>query len=254
MKILTTNKRAFLNLTLICFFIISIVTLGAVGITKIMTLNNTTKIVDKKIPLIIIDAGHGGEDGGAVTTHDGGEPIIEKNINLAITLKLRDLLRISGCQVILTREKDKAIYDPESKSLRQKKRSDLRNRLELINQYSDSNTCFVSIHQNKFPDEKYFGTQIFFSTNNPNSEVFAEHVRNNIISKIQPENKREIKPATSKIFLLNNSKIPAITVECGFLSNKQEAQKLITNDYQMKVAASIFGGIVDYWTKNNQNN
>lgn len=189
-------------------------------------------------PLVIIDPGHGGEDGGAVG-HNG---IVEKNINLKISLALRDALKLIGYETIMTREKDKAIYDESAISLRQKKRSDLKNRLSLINKNSGDDSIFISIHQNKFPNEKYSGTQIFFSKNNPLSENLALCVRDGIISKLQPKNDREIKEATSKIFLLNNSKIPSVTIECGFLSNKEEAEKLNDENYQKKLAlCTIFG-------------
>jgi len=190
-------------------------------------------------PLVIIDPGHGGEDGGAVG-HDG---IVEKNINLKISLALRDALKLLGYETIMTREKDKAIYDESAINLRQKKRSDLKNRLSIINKNSNEDSIFISIHQNKFPNEKYSGTQLFFSKNNPKSENLAVYIRENITSKLQPKNEREIKEATSKIFLLNNSKIPSVTIECGFLSNKEESQKLNDENYQKKLALCTLFGI-----------
>ena len=122
---------------------------------------------------VILDAGHGGEDGGAVS--DDG--VIEKDINLSIALKLRDILEVSGYNVIMTREKDIAIYDDDAETLREKKRSDLHNRLDIIEKNSGENTIFVSIHQNKFPDSKYHGTQIFYSKHDPKSMDLATAVR-----------------------------------------------------------------------------
>ncbi|MDR1240781.1 MAG: N-acetylmuramoyl-L-alanine amidase [Oscillospiraceae bacterium] len=218
-----------------------------------ITLMTTHAILNKKNAnyayTLILDAGHGGEDGGAV----GAGGVVEKNINLDISLKTKELFEIFGAEVIMTREKDKAIYDGEAKRLRQKKRSDLRNRLKIIEKNSDDKTVFVSIHQNKFPDSKYSGTQIFYSTNNPSSEELALSVREKIVSAIQPENEREIKPATSKIFLLNNAKIPAITVECGFISNEEEAKKLVDENYQSQMAMSIFCGVNNFINKNADN-
>lgn len=200
-------------------------------------------------PMIIIDPGHGGEDGGAVG-HNG---IVEKNINLKISLALRDVLQLLGYETIMTRENDKAIYDKDSKGLKQKKRSDLRNRLSIIHKNSERNSIFLSIHQNKFPNEKYSGSQIFYSKNNPLSETLASCIKDSIVNSLQPENDREIKEATSKIFLLNKSEIPSVTVECGFLSNKEEAQKLNDESYQRKIALCTASGINDYFNEQKNN-
>ncbi len=205
---------------------------------------------NQKLPnatTVILDAGHGGEDGGAV----GIDGIIEKDINLSITLKLKELLEISGYNVVLTRDKDISIYDDNAQSLREKKRSDLRNRSEIIDKHSNNkNAIFVSIHQNKFPNPKYFGTQIFYSKNDPKSQELANSVKDSVVGLIQPENKRAIKPADKKIFLLNNAEIPAIVVECGFLSNEEEAQKLSSKEYQGKMAFSIYCGILGFLVNN----
>lgn len=191
---------------------------------------------------IIIDAGHGGEDGGAV----GSDGIIEKNINLAIALKLESMLEASGRKVIMTREKDTAIYDDSAKTLKEKKKSDLRNRMGIMNKNKENDSIFVSIHQNKFPDEKYFGTQIFYSVNDEKSLELANKIKDSVTGLLQPENKREIKPANNKIFLLHNAKIPAVIVECGFISNPDEAKKLTNEKYQNEMAFSIFCGITNY--------
>ena len=204
----------------------------------------------KPISRVIIDAGHGGEDGGAV----GVDGIIEKDINLAIALKLKNLLEVSGYEVIMTREKDQAIYDDSAKSLREKKRSDLRNRMGIINKNKEENTVFVSIHQNKFPNPKYFGTQIFYSVNNPQSQELATKLKDSIVGLIQPENDREIKPSNEKIYLLHNAQIPAVIVECGFLSNEQEAKKLTNEKYQTDISFSIYCGITDYFLNVLSNN
>lgn len=198
----------------------------------------------KEIPTIILDPGHGGEDGGAV----GVDGIVEKDINLAISLKLQNFLEASGYKVIMTREKDTAIYDDNLKTLREKKRSDLRNRMGIINKSKEEEkTVFVSIHQNKFPDSKYFGTQIFYSVNDSKSENLANKIKDSVTGLLQPENDREIKPATNKIFLLHNAHIPAVIAECGFISNPEEAAKLKSEKYQNQMAFSIYCGIVNYF-------
>lgn len=197
---------------------------------------------------IIIDAGHGGEDGGAV----GIDGVVEKDINLAISLKLMNLLEASGHKVIMTREKDQAIYDEGSSTLREKKRSDLRNRMGIIKNSKKNNAIFVSIHQNKFPNPKYFGTQIFYSVNDPKSQDLAEKIKESVVGLIQPENTREIKPADKKIYLLHNADIPAVIVECGFLSNSEESKKLVDEKYQSQVAFSIYCGITSYIMNNSE--
>lgn len=196
-----------------------------------------------KTPTIIIDPGHGGEDGGAV----GVDGIYEKNINLSISQKLKNLLEASGYKIIMTRDEDKATYDIDSGTLRQKKRSDLKNRLELIKNNTNDTTIFVSIHQNKFSDSQYFGSQIFYSRNNSLSQELASYIKAAITGLIQPENTREIKPADKNIFLLHNAHIPAIIVECGFLSNDTEAHKLLDENYQNQIAFCVFCGISNYF-------
>ncbi len=235
-------KKDFIFYSTAVLSVLMICSLGFAAYGKIS--EHTEK--QKSDKTIIIDAGHGGEDGGAI----GVDGIIEKDINLAISLKLKDLLQASGYEVIMTREKDKAIYDSGSKSLRQKKRSDLRNRLKIVKDNSENDNIFVSIHQNKFPDEKYFGTQIFYSTKDPLSEELASGIKDSIVNLIQPDNTRAIKPATEKIFLLNNAEIPAVVVECGFLSNDKEAKKLADSQYQSQMAFCIYCGILNYFLNN----
>ena len=195
---------------------------------------------------VVLDPGHGGEDGGAV----GQDGIVEKDINLKIALKLKDLLESVGYDVVMTREEDEAIYDDTAETLREKKRSDLNNRVKIIEKNSDSKTIFVSVHQNKFPNPKYFGTQIFYSKNDQKSEKLASSIKDSVVGFLQSQNKREIKPANKKIFLLNKAQIPAVVVECGFLSNEEEAKKLSSDSYQSKMAFSIYCGIINYFINN----
>ena len=126
----------------------------------------------------------------------------------------------------------------------------LKNRIKIIKNNEGKNSIFVSIHQNKFPKKKYFGTQIFYSDNNEKSQNLATSIRESVVGLIQPNNSREIKPSNKKIFLLENSTIPSVIVECGFLSNEEEARKLATDEYQNKVAFSIYCGIMNYFLNN----
>lgn len=227
-------------------WVIGFVSVFALGFVVYGAISDKIGGEKNDVPTIILDPGHGGEDGGAV----GIDGIIEKDINLSISLKLRDLLQAAGYKVIMTRETDTAIYDDDSKTLREKKRSDLYNRAAIIKDNSKEKTIFVSIHQNKFPNEKYFGSQIFYSKNHAGSQNLASGIKESLVGLIQPENTRETKPADKKIFLLHNAQIPAVIVECGFLSNENEANKLTKPEYQTQLAFSIYCGISNYFINN----
>src|SRR5574344_2316533 len=189
---------------------------------------------------VVIDAGHGGEDGGAVAA-DG---TMEKDINLSISKYLKEMFASVGYNVIMTRESDCAIYDEGTDTIRAKKISDMKNRLKIFNQ-SDSNVV-LSIHQNKFTENRYNGTQLFFSPNNRNSALLADSIKNSVVKFLQPENTRETKSANKSIYLLWNSNVPSVIVECGFLSNQSELEKLKTEEYQKEMAFAIFCGFLEY--------
>lgn len=193
--------------------------------------------------IVVIDAGHGGEDSGAVANS-----VLEKDINLEIALKLRDMLKASGIEVKMIRESDISIYDTASGTIRERKVSDLKNRVEIVN--SNKKNILVSIHQNKFEQSQYSGAQMFYSTNNNKSQVLAENIRKSITGLIQPENKRELKQGGSDIYLLNKATVPAVIVECGFISNEEEAKNLSDEEYQSKMAFAIYCGILEYKNKN----
>ena len=225
--------------------IISIV-LTAVLFFTILTVDKTRNVSSDKMiitnaPTIIIDAGHGGEDGGAVVQND----VVEKDINLAIAQKTNELLSLLGFQTYMVRDSDKLIYDSDSKTQRQKKNSDLRNRLSLMNKFE--NCIYISIHQNKFDDDKVWGAQTFYSPNDENSPILAEFVQSSIISLIQPNNKRVIKKTGTNVFVIYNATKPAIMVECGFMSNNDELFKLKDNNYQNQMSFSISNGILNYY-------
>ena len=197
---------------------------------------------------IILDAGHGGFDGGALA-NDG---TIEKDINLAITLKTAQMLRSSGFTVILTRGNDSSTEAIKNGSISQKKKSDLTERLNLMK--SNPDAIFVSIHLNKFTTSAASGSQVFYSKNRDSSKILGELIQKSIVTKLQPDNKRVNKAANSSTYLLHNATIPAVLVECGFLSNKAELQNLKQATYQNKLAFSIFCGISDYFnSKENKN-
>ncbi|MEE1245530.1 MAG: N-acetylmuramoyl-L-alanine amidase [Acutalibacteraceae bacterium] len=189
---------------------------------------------------VILDAGHGGFDGGAVAS-DG---TVEKEINLKITLAAAKFLRQSGFNVILTRENDVSTDDVETEKISTRKKSDLKNRLNLMKDYKDA--VFVSIHLNKFTTSAANGSQVFYSRSEE-SKRLGDCIQKSIVAKLQPENTRVNKLATSSTYLLYNATVPSVLVECGFLSNKSELEKLKDKDYQNKMAFSIYCGILEYF-------
>ena len=193
------------------------------------------------VPVIIIDPGHGGFDGGAVAP-DG---TVEKDINLNISLYLQEYLELSGFSTVMTRSDDISLEDEGLSTIRQKKTSDIHNRMSLME--STDNALFISIHQNKYHVEKYSGLQVFYSPQlSEESSLLARHIQENVTEALQPQNEREIKKCGTSVYLIYNAVKPAVLVECGFLSNKQETELLKTNDYQRKIAFSIATGIQDY--------
>ena len=194
-------------------------------------------------PVIILDAGHGGFDGGAVAK-DG---TVEKDINLKICLKLASLLKSSGYNVILTREADVSTDDVETDKIPSRKKSDLRNRLKLMKDFP--NSVFVSIHLNKFTTAAASGAQIFYSEKEAESKILAEDIRKSIVSMLQKDNTRVNKKSTSSTYILHNATVPAVLVECGFLSNSEELKKLKNSEYQNQMAFTIFCGITKYFSK-----
>lgn len=191
--------------------------------------------------VIIIDAGHGGEDGGA-TAPDGTK---EKDINLSIALALGDMLKSSGFEVIQTRTDDRMLYTTKENGTL--KMQDLANRLKVAN--SDENCIFISIHANKFSQSKYSGTQTFYSKNDPKSRELAQIIQKNIKNLLQNENNREIKEATSSIFLLDKAKNPAVLVECGFLSNPEECNKLKDETYRKELSSLIYDSVIEFFSQ-----
>lgn len=191
--------------------------------------------------IIIIDAGHGGFDGGAVSV-DG---TAEKDINLKISLYLNEILNSFGYKTVLTRDKDISLEDDGLTTIKSRKTSDIHNRMKLMENID--NSIFVSVHQNKYTREKYWGTQVFYSPTHSNESILlAESIQKSVVTHLQPENKRIIKECGSSVYLMYKAVKPAVLVECGFLSNNNEATKLNTEEYQKQMAFCIAMGIQDY--------
>ena len=221
-------------------------TILPIGIFMIQTANDNLNktVLTMSVPVtnrtIIIDAGHGGEDGGAVSSNG----VSEAQINLNIALKLQNLLEQSGATVVLTRSDENAIYDIDKKTLRQKKNSDLKNRVKIGN--TSSADIFVSIHLSKIDQSQYYGWQTFYKNGNEQGKKLATCIQNNLNEAIQKENKRT-PLKISDVYIIKNVEIPTTIVECGFLSNPEEEKQLQTDEYQNKLAWGIYNGIMDYF-------
>ena len=209
--------------------------------TDRLTLNTSAEAQEKK-PNLIIDAGHGGEDGGAVV----GD-VLEKDINLDISNDTADLLKLFGFDVSMTRSSDNALTN-EGKDVKLRKYNDMNMRLDMYNSSADN--IIISIHQNKFSSASSHGAQVFYSPNNEYSLQLAESMRNSIVSMIQPDNERECKKAGKEIYLLKNTNNPAVIVECGFISNQNECKLLLDKSYQKKMALAVTTGFLDYYHGN----
>lgn len=185
---------------------------------------------------IVIDAGHGGFDPGKV----GVNEVLEKDINLSIAKILQGYLTYSGANVIMTREDDNGLYDEGSSN---KKRQDMNRRKEIIN--SSNADILVSIHQNSFSQSKYKGAQVFYYHSSEEGKRLAQHIQEQIKIFVDEDNNRKIKSSNS-YYMLKQTNIPGVIVECGFLSNYEEAELLSTEEYQDKIAWAIYIGILKY--------
>ena len=174
----------------------------------------------------------------------------EAQINLKIVLKLQQLLEQSGCTVILTRSDENAIYDLDSKTLRQKKVSDIHNRVKIGNESSAD--IFVSIHLNKISQQQYYGWQTFYNTKNEKSKDLAEQIQGNLNETMQKENNR-IAMKLNTVYIMKHVEIPISIVECGFLSNPQEEKELQQDEYQNQLAWGIYNGIISYFQNTHTN-
>ena len=195
---------------------------------------------DASEPVILLDAGHGGEDGGAV----GVNGVAEKTINLALVGQLGTMLTAAGVKVAYTRTEDRLLYTEEQNIYGMRKIYDLRNRLEIARQ--TENVVLISIHMNKFSDARQKGVQVYYSVSDPRSRALARRIRSSITSDLQSGNRRVSKPGNSSIYLLERADFPAVLVECGFLSNPEECAALCDTEYQKKLCFAMFCAIMEY--------
>lgn len=198
---------------------------------------------------VIVDAGHGGEDPGKISTWSG---VNEKDLNLAIAKLLAEQLQNAGYRVMMTREEDKLVYKEGTTEIRDKRKQDLTRRKDMMD--NSGADIVVSIHLNDFSQSKYYGAQVFYPPNSEESKNLALIVQKVLRDDVDPSNKREALVKSTPIVILRNLKTPTIIVECGFLSNQQEEQKLRTEAYQLKIAKAIKAGIDEYYSSAQEGN
>lgn len=196
----------------------------------------------KPVKRIVLDAGHGFPDGGAI----GMSGTIESTLNLKIATALKKILVKKGYEVIMTRSDDNSLSDKKG-TISEKKQDDMKKRINIIN--TSGADIFVSIHMNKYSDSRYRGAQVIYSSNFIQSEHLANFVQTKLCTLTDNKSKRTHLSAPKSIFLLKNAEIPAVIVECGFLSNFEEERLLLTKKYQNEIAAAIADGIENYYKK-----
>lgn len=189
--------------------------------------------------IIILDAGHGGEDVGAT----GVNGIFEKDLNLQVAINIGELFSEKGYTVVYTRTEDKLLYKSEENIKGLRKISDLKNRCKVAKEYP--NAIFVSIHMNSFGEQKYSGLQVYYSAINEESMKLADSIQSNVKNILQPNNNRKIKNGKG-IYLLEHIDNVSVLIECGFLSNPEESEKLSQKEYQKNLSFSIVCGIIEY--------
>lgn len=192
---------------------------------------------------VIVDAGHGGEDPGKISSYS---KVNEKDINLAIANLLAEELNNSGYRVIMTREEDKLDYKEGTTNITDKRRQDLTKRKGIMD--NSGADIVVSIHLNDFSQSQYYGAQVFYPPNSDDSKNLAVSIQENLKENVDPSNKRQALEKTTPIVILKNLKTPTALVECGFLSNEKEEKNLQTESYQKKIAVAIKKGVDNYFT------
>ncbi len=224
------------NVILFYIFIIGLFLFGTLlGNQTIATISEMMPM--ERLHRIVIDPGHGGEDGGAVSCTGKSE----SHFNLQIALRVNDLLHLMGYSTVMVRTTDTSVHT-SGQTIAQKKVSDLKQRVRIVER--TNNPILVSIHQNTFPESQYSGAQVFYSDSD-GSAALAECIQNQFVSCLNPGSNRKIKKG-SGIYLLEQISAPGVLVECGFLSNPQEEGRLATPDYQKKISCVICASLAQY--------
>lgn len=228
-------KKQFMELVMVVLLLLSMLFLSREAAEYVM---NNRVVQSNAIKTVVIDAGHGGDPGKV-----GINGVLEKDINLAIARRVKELLEANNITVVMTRDHDGGLYEPQDA---QKKVRDMKKRIEIIDEADPD--LVVSIHQNSYPEESISGAQVFFYTNSTESKKIAQLMQQQLIQRVDQKNTRVAK-ANSSYYLLKKTAAPIIIVECGFLSNWVEAELLATTEYQEKVAWAIHMGILTYLNK-----
>lgn len=249
-KVIHSSKKGYLLKYILFSLILSMTLIILISVSLRLSIRkdadvSNPELIDPSRPIVIIDAGHGGEDGGAV----GKNGVYEKDLNLLIAADLRDMLSAEGIETVMTRETDIMLYDKTVNYKGRKKMLDLAARLKIAESYE--NCIFVSIHMNSFPEERYSGLQVYYSPNHTDSAILAESIQNSVSAYLQPENSRSVKKAGSNIYLLDRISSPAVLIECGFISNYEECELLSSKEYRQKLTLLIFCGICEYISQDN---
>lgn len=235
------TKKIIFGIISLVIVIVSVIEVKTASeeVIKIMPITNKT---------IIVDAGHGGIDPGSMTDD---QSVKEKDVNLKITKKVKELLEASGAMIILTRNDDTSLYTEQAgKTIRQKYNENLKNRKKIIQESSAD--MFISIHLNKFQESKYYGAQTFYPAGKEDDKQLATYIQGELKRVVDKTNNRKIK-STNDIYLIKDNEIPSTLIECGFLSNDKEAKLLNDEEYQDRIAWSIYVGIQKYFSETEQN-
>lgn len=230
-------------------FIFAVAIIIIMLVSILLNISKTAETIDaagdKKIEKIkiLIDPGHGGVDQGA----SGDMKIGEAPINLAISKKLMSFLEGSGFEVEMTRYDDSGLYTELSSTIRAKKNEDLKNRVELIN--NSNADLVISIHLNSFPQKQYYGAHVFYQKSNEVTTKLAADTIQESMKNILDKSNARVPQIKKDIKIMDNTTVPVILIECGFLSNNNEERKLISDDYQEKTSWAIYTGILKYWNE-----
>lgn len=237
--IVVTRKSDILILVLV--FILSIVAYS-INFTKDPVVPAVTNPYADNELFVLIDPGHGGEDPGAVSDYSG---VKEKELNLDISFKLKALLENENIRVLMTRDEDVLNYLPGTSGISSKRTQDLKNRKKMMD--TSGADIAVSIHFNKFSQTQYYGAQVFYPPKCPDGQKLAECIQSELKSQVDPGNKREALVKSDGLIIIKDWRTPTVIVECGFLSNRSEEQKVQDEQYRLKLAVAVKDGIMKYF-------
>lgn len=221
-----------------CFGALATIAITA-GLSAHLFRHANAPVLFAKQPSVILDAGHGGMDSGAVAASG----VCEKDLNLQITNKTRSIMKLFGIESVMTRDSDISIGFKEGASVRENKQNDLYGRAKIAKEYS--NCDFISIHMNKFEQSQYYGAQVFYGKNERAAEL-AEGMQTCLREALDRENDRKIKKSPEGVYIMQKIEAPAVIAECGFLSNTHEAQLLQQEAYQIKTACAIAASYANF--------